>query len=289
MHTLAFRVTGILGTTIALLLSVGIAFAEEGSVQTGTIEASTETSAVTKTEEATRMEIQKDAREKMKAVTESAVAKRKAIASTTQAEIRDLRQAAKERMEAVRLETKERMQAQREQVKERVKDIQDTKRQQMVENLVERFEHLNTTWTDHFTKQLDRLTAIVEKIESRAATASANGKNIAAVTAAIQTAKNAIAVAQVSITAQVAKTYAPDTSAVPTTTEAATTEGQEALMKTLKASFKSLHETLFNDLFVLRDGPMKAARSAVQGALQSLSTIPGVDEDSTSSTTSTAQ
>ena len=56
-------------------------------------------------------------------------------------------------------------------------------------------------------------------------------------------------------------------------------------MQSLRKSFQTLHSSLFKDLFALRDGAMKDARGAVQNALQTLGTIPGVDEDDTTATT----
>ena len=50
-------------------------------------------------------------------------------------------------------------------------------------------------------------------------------------------------------------------------------------MKKLRTAFQELHKTIFNDLKALRDGEMKNARSAVQGALQALSQVPKVDDD----------
>ena len=59
---------------------------------------------------------------------------------------------------------------------------------------------------------------------------------------------------------------------------------QEKIVQGLRTAFKKLHETLFKDLFALRDGPMKDARRALQNAHQALSKIPGVDERNATST-----
>jgi len=60
-------------------------------------------------------------------------------------------------------------------------------------------------------------------------------------------------------------------------------------MKGLRTQFQNLHKSLFKDLFALRDGAMKGARKSVQDALQTLSQIPKVDDDSATSTVESNQ
>lgn len=316
-----FRTMGVISTAAALLLSAGVVFAEEGTAVGTTVESPAPTANI-ETEKAARervkaevaakkAEIEKTAREakeRAKAVAESTSAARKAIATTTRAEIKEIKQTTKERVEGIREEAKarvkvldapstaertqvvreqakERVKQEREKVAERMKDVQDKKRQEMLQKLTAQFENLNKTWTDESAKKLDRLNAILQKMESRAATAAANGKDVTAANTAIQIAKNVVATTQASVTAQAAKTYVPDASTLTTTAEVATSQGQEELKKALRASFKTLHETLFKDLFALRDGPMTIARRAVQDALTALSAVPGVNEKSTTSAT----
>jgi hypothetical protein len=121
------------------------------------------------------------------------------------------------------------------------------------------------------------------KVQARADIASSTGKDITATTAAIQSAKTAILSARTAVVAQAAKTYTLDPSTIPTTATS-TTNGQEKIMKSLRTSFQNFHTTLFKDLFALRDGAMKNARTALQNAVQTLSGIPGVDEDNATST-----
>ncbi len=202
-------------------------------------------------------------------------------ATTTRGEIRE---AAHDRLQVVREEMQDRMKEQRDKAQQRLADIKDKAKQQMAERLAKQFENLNATWTDHFIKVLDRLDAIVLKIQNRTNIAAGNGKDVGTATAAIASAKTAIASARAAVTEQAGKVYAIDPSAIPVTTSTTTPSGQDELVRGLRTSFKNLHSALFKDLFALRDGPITDARKAVQNALQVLAAIVGNDEGSATST-----
>lgn len=191
-----------------------------------------------------------------------------------------------ERTRVVREEADMRVKGDREKAEKRLGDLQDKKRQERAKKLANQLGEINKEWTDRFAAQLDRFTAIVHKMEQRAALAAANGKDVRVTTAAIQIAKNVIATAQAAVAAQAAKTYVPTTSVLTTTTATSTPQGQEELTKQVKTALQALHQSLFQDLFALRDGPMTQARRAVQDAFQTLSKVPGVDEDKATSTPS---
>jgi hypothetical protein len=187
------------------------------------------------------------------------------------------------RMQTMRDEAQNRMENQRGKAIERMGDIQDKVKQDMAQRIAKQFDNLNSTWTDNFMKLLDHYDAMLVKVQARADIASSTGKDITATTAAIQSAKTAILSARTAVVAQAAKTYTLDPSTIPTTATS-TTNGQEKIMKSLRTSFQNFHTTLFKDLFALRDGAMKNARTALQNAVQTLSGIPGVDEDNATST-----
>jgi len=186
-------------------------------------------------------------------------------------------------MQTVRDESRTRMETQRGKAMERMTDIGDKAKQEMAKGFATQFDNLNSTWTDHFMQLLDRYDAILQKIQDRANIAAGNGKDVASTTVAIQLAKTAILSARTAVVAQAAKTYVINPSTIPTVATT-TSSGQEKIMKSLRTSFQNLHTGLFKDLFALRDGQMKDARKALQSALQTLSSIPGVDEDNTTST-----
>lgn len=174
-------------------------------------------------------------------------------------------------------------------VQQRLASIQDRVKQQLAEHLAGVFDHINQIWTDHFSKLLDRYAAILQKIQDRATAAAASGKDVTATDAAIKTAQASIASARTAVAAQAAKTYTLDlSSTTPVTAATSTAAGQGQIMQGLRASFQSLHDTLFKDLFALRDGPMTDTRKAVQSALQTLGQIPGVDQAHATSTEATS-
>ena len=195
-------------------------------------------------------------------------------------------QAAQERMQTMRAQGQARATVAREQAAQRLSDIQDKVKQRLAQHLATRFDDLNKTWTDHFMQMLDRYDTILQKIQDRTTAAASNGKDVTATETAITAAKASIATARTAVTAQAAKTYTLDTSTVSTSTS--TANGQAQLMQGLRASFQNLHETLFSDLFALRDGPMTDTRKTVQSALQTLGQIPGVDEVNATSTEATS-
>lgn len=213
---------------------------------------------------------------------------RAALSSTTATTTRrEIKKDSYERMQAAREEVQARMKAQHEKTQQRLIEIKDKAKQQMAERLAKQFEKQNSTWTDHFMKVLDRLDAISLKIKDRATIAAGNGKDISTATAAIIAAQTAIANARAAVIAQAAKTYVLDPSALVPTTATTTPSGQEGLVQGLRDSFKNLHNSLFKDLFALRDGPLTDARKAVQNALQTLSKVLGADQG-TATTTATS-
>ncbi len=168
----------------------------------------------------------------------------------------------------------------REKLQEKMGEIRDKQKQKMAEQIVNQLERLNKVWTDHFTKVLNHLDTVLQKIKTRADKALANGQDVSAVNTAVQAAETAISKARSAIETQAKKTYIVNLTAInsgiATTTTAA---GQNQLVINLRAQFKTLKDQLMKDLFGLRDGLMKEARTAVQNALQLLSKVPKVNEE----------
>lgn len=187
------------------------------------------------------------------------------VATTTRAEIKNT--------------AREQMEAKREEAKQRISGIRDKKKQELALKLANQFEELNKKWTDHFIQLLERYEAVLVKIQERTDIAATNGKDITAVNSAIQSADTAIENARTAVVAQSAKAYVLDASALANTTATATASGQDKLLKSLRTEFQTLHRALFKDLYALRDGVMKNARSSVREALRALSQIPKVDDN----------
>jgi F0F1-type ATP synthase membrane subunit b/b' len=246
-----FKTIGVVGGVAGVLLSASVAFAEDsgGRVITATATTTKNVRAETAREE-------------------------------TKTRIETAREEAKTRIEKAREEAKTRMETKREKAKERINDIRDKAKQQLAEKLANQFEELNKKWTDNCIKQLDHYSAVLLKIQERADIASTNGKDTTATNIGITSAKTAIETARTAVVAQAAKSYVLDTSTLTTTVATTTDSGQDKLVKNIRNAFQDLHKSLFSDLKALRDGVMKDARTAVQSALQTLSKIPKVDDNS---------
>lgn len=301
------KTIGIAGSAAALLLVAPIAFAESQPTTDGTAPAD---SVLVQKQERPRIDAMQAKQGKDLRTAQTREGKvRPVMASTTRAELKDRAgmiglatasttnfkdgaKAARERMEAVREEAKNRVEAQREKAQQRLSEIKDKAKQEKAQSIAKQFAHINKEWTDHFMNVLDRHDAIMKKIQARADAAAASGKDVSSTTAAIQAARTAIDTARTAVIAQAAKLYELNTSTstaitVPTTSTT-TPNGQAELVQNLRTAFKSMHAALFKDLFALRDGPILAARRAVQAATQSLIRIPGINEGTATTTTATS-
>lgn len=268
MHT--FRNMGIVGGVVTVLFSATLAMA-----QTGTGTSATTNVAPNPTLRATML---KEQEEKMKARVDVRASSTAARMEEGKARIKEQETKAKARIE----ENKKKVAELQNKAKARLAEIKDKEKKNLADKLHNEFNRINKIETSHFTKVLSQYNDVLKKVQDRATKAAANGKDITAVTAAIESAKTAIAVAQIAVTAQAAKTYVLNTTAIVATSTAATTtrDGQEQLMKGLRTAFQTLHEELKNDLKTIRDGVIKDARKAVQGAIQALGPVSqGDDKD----------
>lgn len=256
----------------ALLLSASVALAEDAPTTGATASQETAKPAAVEKAQAARDR----AKEKGQAAREEKQARRAAVASTTAERVKEARDKAEGRAAEMRQKAEDRMAA-----------IQDKAKQQMAKRLATQFTKLNETWTDRFAKLLDRYTAIADKMVKRADAAAAKGRDVTAANTAITAAQAAIESARTAVAAQAAKTFTLDTAAI-TTTASSTPSGQQELVQKVKAQFQALHASLFQDLFALRDGPMKSARETVQSALQALGAVPRVDEGKAPTATTTS-
>lgn len=200
--------------------------------------------------------------------------------SETLKQVQDRIQQGLQQVKQLREQAQVKVQQIKEKVQQKLTKIKNQQKQQLAKKIANQLDHLNEVWTDHFIQVLDHLDLVLQKIQTRTDKAASNGKNVTAVTSAIQTAKTAITTARTSVTAQAQKTYTiSDTTIDAGVTSAATTAGQEKIMQNLRAQFKTIKDQLQKDLFALRDGVIKDARTAVQNVLQELIKIPGVNQE----------
>jgi hypothetical protein len=158
--------------------------------------------------------------------------------------------------------------------------IGDEQRQKMAGKINEQLARLNGVWTDHFTSVLNNLDLALEKIQTRADKAKANGHDTSTVNIAIQSAKTSISVARSAVATEAANSYLIDAAAIAVgikNLSITTPKDQVQLMKNFKSQFRLTRDRLQKNIATLRDGVMKDARNSVKSALEILAQIPGVD------------
>lgn len=136
------------------------------------------------------------------------------------------------------------------------RQMRDARKKLVVERVQERLNNVNERRTEHFLNVLERLSTILDKIESRTEKAKTEGKEVAAIESAITSARTAILTAQSAVGAQKAKTYEI------TVTDDRTAKGEvEATVKQLHADLKSVYDTVV------------AARQAVHNVFGQIKTV----------------
>ena len=174
-----------------------------------------------------------------------------------------VKEAAKERWEelkanreAKREEVKANVQAKREEIKAKVQSMRDERKKLVVERVQTKLGEVNGRRTDHFLKVLERLSTILDKIQSRTEKAKTEGKNVTAVETAIASARTAISTAQTAVNTQKAKTY-----------EITVTDDTTA-----KNDVGAITKQLQEDLRVVQD-TVAAARNAVQNVFKEIKAL----------------
>ncbi len=246
---------GVVGTTAILLLGANIALAEEGQAQP--------------TVRPVR----------------AAVVERKEVRSAVKKDVQDVKVVAKNAVKDVKEEARIKVADIREKAKQKLADIKDKAKQQLATKLASQFENINKTSTDHFTAVLNQLDVVLTKVETRAVTASANGKNVASTTATITSARTAITTARTAVLAQATKVYIVDPITLTTTSSTTTDKGQGQLIKALRDGYNALHKQLVKDLATLRDGVMKDARKATADTVGTVAKATRVEENHTATST----
>ena len=191
---------------------------------------------------------------------------RKELVEFRNREREELQKDMKERRDVAR----EKILLERDALREKLGTIRDERKRGIVERADKRLEEIANTEINGFTRVLDNLDKVLEKIDSRADKAEANGKNVSSVRTAITNAENLLKTARDLVTAQASKTYP-----INVTTE-------QKLGEAVSAARLALHA----DLKKVRDAIQKA-RKAVTDANSGLRAIPGVDSEPTATPTPT--
>lgn len=183
------------------------------------------------------------------------------------------REALKAEFEAKREAAKKELEEKKKSFEDRVTKIRDENKQDIARRLRDQLQRLNERFTKHFIEVLEKLDAVVARIEERRARAEARGVVTTEVTTALETAKSKLAAARTAVTAQAGKVYDITFDATQP-----------------KTAFKAVQEQLRADLKVVRE-IVFAARDAVHDAAVALGKVAntgGGNATSTPIATSTA-
>lgn len=173
-------------------------------------------------------------------------------------EYKTRRQQELQNWERRKLLIKEKIASQTADIRLKLSEISDERKQQVVENLLERIGDLNQKWVDHWNNVLTRLGEILAKIQSRGQSLASEGKNTSELNGAISDAQAAIATAQAAVNAQAGKAY---------TIEITSEENLRADAKRLFGQFKSDTSNVKRQI--------QAAREAVRMAFNELIVLTG--------------
>lgn len=211
---------------------------------------------------AARMEERTEQIDAMKAQKASQIEAMKAEKAAMRAQYETERMEKLEALKAKKEEMRETMAAKKTemqvQLKERLQVIRDNVKLKTAERIQERLTMINENRTEHFRKILERLTMIIDKIQTRTDKAKSEGKSTADIESAIAAAKSAIDSAIAAVEAQSGNTY-----------EISVTDESTA-REEIKATSDDLHE----DLKQTRE-TVKSAADAVQQTFRTVKTVVG--------------
>lgn len=179
-----------------------------------------------------------------------------------------------EMKEAARLkreEVKQTIQVKKTEAKERFQNIKDTRKQAVVGKIEDHLAKINERITTQFSHVLERLQAILDKIQSRADRAEQSGLDVTSVDVAIGEATTAITDAEAAVLAQTAKVYTAQVSS-----DSAARNEVQGLMQQLRTDLSVVKEVVQN------------ARRAVQAAHAALKNVVSGGEGGVPSATSSA-
>ena len=165
----------------------------------------------------------------------------------TKEEIKQTRAINKASIEAKLVENRKAIEEKRTELREDLKKIRDEKKKQVVENTASRISDRNTRWVSHWNEVLERLSSILEKIETEA-----SSLNNTALNEAIAKAKSSLAASQTKVSTQAAKLYSPTIE-----TESSLGENMRELISLFQADVKSVITSLNETRRMVKDAATK--------------------------------
>lgn len=190
--------------------------------------------------------------DKRPGVMRTSAQERKETIAENQEKRRDLQAELKEKRAAAKEEFAQR----RADFKEKVSEIKDKRKQSLVTRIDSKLASVNKNMTDQLVKSIDRMSAVLEKIEARAAGIREEGVDTSTFDLTIEKANNAVANAQTSVSSQAGKEYVAEI------------EDEDSLKSTVGDAFSSLRADLKATHEVV-----KTAKEAVIAAAKELKVL----------------
>jgi hypothetical protein len=175
------------------------------------------------------------------------------VTTPTNPRRQELQQQLRETRTKAREEYKTQMQQLREQFKERLATITDKRKKQIIERIDGKISTVNERSTNRMETIITKLTALLNRVKEKAATAKQNGNDTATLDTAILNGENALASAAAAVSAQQEKEYV-----IQFKDEATAKSSVGAVLKQLHADLQAVNQTVL------------AARQAVQEAVREL-------------------
>jgi hypothetical protein len=161
---------------------------------------------------------------------------------------------------------KEQIEQKREAFKDRLEQITDARKKTIVERLDSRLNTINKNRTDHYTKTLERLDMLLDKISTKTAELEAEGANVSSIKTAIATAETALVTAGNAVSAQAAKDYTAQIANETTLRQTIKTVADQ-----LKSDLKATHQTI--------DAAKRAVKQAAMALAQARASRLTPEED----------
>lgn len=211
-------------------------------------------------------EVRPNVKEEVGKVRTQAVEQFQAKRTEVKSQIKEKRGEVRNTIEAKRTEVKATVERKRTELRDRLSAVRDERKRAVVERLYDNLNALNKRMVDSFLSKLEHIEDILDRVQSRADKAEANGLDVSSAETAIAAATQSIERARLVLQEQAGKSYA-----IEVTDEA-----------TLREKVQTVKEQLRADLAAARDA-VKAAMEAVREAAVALAQIPRVNEVEVSS------
>lgn len=153
---------------------------------------------------------------------------------------------------------REELKDKKEEFREKLQTIRDEKKRAMVERIDEKISRMNNTHTARFSKTLEKLEMILNRITEHGQNLKSKGIDTLKLDSAVASAKTAINAAKVAVESQSAKTYTID---VASENRLKTTVG--SIVSMFRKDLRDVHKTVVD------------AKQAVQSAEMELAKVRG--------------